>query len=149
MNAKTILLVEDNPDDAMLTSRALRKINLMNELVVVNDGVEALDYLFATGNYAQRDPRLLPAVVLLDLKLAKMSGLEVLRRVRRDKLTEKLLVIVLTSSNEEKDLIECYKEGVNSYVQKPVDLAQFAEAVRQLGCYWLMVNEPLPQVQGN
>lgn len=149
MNAKTILLVEDNPDDAMLTSRALRKINLINELVVVNDGAEALDYLFGTGNYAQRDARLLPAVVLLDLKLAKVSGLEVLRRVRRDKLTEKLPVIVLTSSNEEKDLIECYKEGVNSYVQKPVDLAQFAEAVRQLGCYWLMVNEPLPQVQGN
>lgn len=149
MNAKTILLVEDNPDDAMLTSRALRKINLINELVVVNDGAEALDYLFGTGNYAQRDSRLLPAVVLLDLKLAKVSGLEVLRRVRRDKLTEKLPVIVLTSSNEEKDLIECYKEGVNSYVQKPVDLAQFAEAVRQLGCYWLMVNEPLPQVQGN
>ncbi|MCF6157985.1 MAG: response regulator [wastewater metagenome] len=135
-----ILLVEDNPDDVELTLRALKRHNLMNEVVIAGDGVEALDYLFGTGTYAGRDVSILPEVVLLDLKLPKVSGLEVLQRMRTDNRTKILPVVVLTSSNEERDLIDSYRFGANSYVQKPVDFNQFAEAIRQLGMYWLLLN---------
>jgi len=148
MSKQAILLVEDDEDDALLTTRALRKINLANEIVVVNDGALALDYLFATGDYADRDARELPEIVLLDLKLRQINGLEVLRRMREDKRTRLLPVIILTSSEEERDIAECYKHGANSVVRKPVDLTRFAEAVRKLGCYWLVVNERIPQLQG-
>ncbi len=142
---KTILLVEDNPDDVDLTLRALRQHNVQNELVVVRDGAEALDYIFTTGAYASRDPGTRPAVVLLDLKLPKIDGLEVLRRIRADERTETLPVVILTSSKEEQDLVNSYKLGANSYVQKPVDFTQFSEAVKQLGLYWLLLNEPPPR----
>src|SRR3569832_1162108 len=148
MSKQAILLVEDDEDDALLTTRALRKINLANEIVVVNDGALALDYLFATGDYADRDARELPEIVLLELKLRQINGLEVLRRMREDKRTRLLPVIILTSSEEERDFAECYKHGANSAVRKPVDLTRFAEAVRKLGCYWLVVNERIPQLQG-
>ena len=139
---KTILLVEDNPDDEALTLRALRKHNIVNEVVVARDGVEALEYLFGTGAWDGRDPRQLPEVVLLDLKLPKIDGLEVLRRVRADERTRLLPVVILTSSNEEQDRIEGYGLGANSYVRKPVNFDEFVEAVKQLGLYWLMLNEP-------
>lgn len=148
MSSQAILLVEDDEDDALLTVRALRKINLANEIVVVNDGALALDYLFATGEYADRDVRELPEIVLLDLKLRQIHGLEVLRRMREDDRTRMLPVVILTSSEEERDIAECYKHGANSVVRKPVDLKRFAEAVRKLGCYWLVVNERIPQLQG-
>jgi two-component system, response regulator len=138
MRAKAILLVEDNPDDQALTLRALKKNNLANEVVTAEDGVKAVEYLFAG-----KDTRL-PALVLLDLKLPKMDGLEVLRRIRADDRTRRLPVVVLTSSNEECDLMESYNLGVNSYVRKPVDFNEFMEAVRQLGLYWLVLNEPPP-----
>ncbi len=144
MYDRTILLVEDNPDDVELTLRSLRKNNITNEVVVAHDGVEALDYLFATGIYAGRDSSVMPAVVLLDLKLPKVDGLEVLRRLRADERTELLPVVILTSSSEEKDMVSGYKLGANSYVRKPVDFAQFSEAVKQLGLYWLLLNEPPP-----
>jgi two-component system, response regulator len=144
MADKTILLVEDNPDDEALTVRALKKHNVVNKIVVARDGVEALDYLFCTGAYADRDPNVMPQVILLDLKLPKMDGLEVLRRLRADPRTELLPVIILTSSREEQDLINGYKLGANSYVRKPVDFEQFSEAITQLKLYWLVVNEPPP-----
>jgi two-component system, response regulator len=137
-----ILLVEDNADDEALTLRALRRANVRNEVVVTRDGVEALDYLFGTGPHAGRDPSVLPQVVLLDLKLPRVDGLEVLRRLRADDRTKLLPVVILTSSNEEEDRMAGYRLGANSYVRKPVDFGQFAEAVRQLGLYWLLLNEP-------
>jgi two-component system response regulator len=139
-----ILLVEDNPDDEALTLRALRKANVGNEVTVVRDGAEALDFLFATGAHAGRETSIMPQVVLLDLKLPKIDGLEVLRRVRADHRTKLLPVVILTSSDEEQDRIRGYALGANSYVRKPVDFTQFAEAVRQLGLYWLVLNQPPP-----
>ena len=139
-----ILLVEDNPDDEVLTLRALRRANVGNDIVVAHDGVEALDYLFGTGAHVGRDIRELPHVMLLDLKLPRIDGLEVLRRVRADDRTRILPVVILTSSIEERDRIEGYRLGANSYVQKPVDFTEFVEAVRQLGLYWLLLNQPPP-----
>jgi CheY-like chemotaxis protein len=139
-----ILLVEDNPDDEALTLRALRKANVGNEVSVVRDGVEALDFLFGGGSHSGRDVSVLPQVILLDLKLPKVDGLEVLRRIRADDRTKLLPVVILTSSDEEQDRIAGYALGANSYVRKPVDFAQFAEAVRQLGLYWLVLNQPPP-----
>ncbi len=141
---KTILLVEDNPDDEELMLRVLRKHNIANEVVVARDGAEALEYLFGTGQYAGRDVRQQPQVVLLDLKLPKLDGLEVLRQVRAEPLTQTLPIVILTSSMEEEDRIRGYTLGANSYVRKPVDFHQFTEAVRQLGVYWLLLNEPPP-----
>jgi two-component system response regulator len=142
MSNQVILLVEDNPDDEALTMRALRKHNIANEVVVAHDGVEALDYLFGTGAWTGRDRRQLPQVVMLDLKLPKIEGLEVLRRIRADDLTRLLPVVILTSSNEEQDRIGSYGLGANSYVRKPVDFDEFVDAVKQLGLYWLVLNEP-------
>lgn len=139
-----ILLVEDNPDDEALTTRALKKANLRNAIVVARDGVEALDYLFGTGAHAGRDANALPQVVLLDIKLPKIDGLEVLRRLRADERTALLPVVILTSSSEEQDMIDGYRLGANSYVRKPVDFGHFADAVRQLGLYWVLVNELPP-----
>lgn len=139
---KTILFVEDNPDDVELTLRALKKNNIVNDIVVVRDGAEALDYLYGSGKYAGRDTSVLPTVILLDLKLPKVDGLEVLRRVRAEESTRLLPVVILTSSDEEKDMIDSYNLGANSYVRKPVDFIQFAEAVKQLKLYWLLLNEP-------
>lgn len=144
MDKKIILLVEDNPDDVELTLRALKKNNIQNEVVVARDGAEALDYLFGTGKYAGRHPGVMPQVVLLDLKLPKMDGLEVLRRLREDDRTRLLPIVILTSSKEEQDLISGYSRGANSYIRKPVDFNQFSEAVRQLGLYWLLLNEAPP-----
>ncbi len=145
MAQKMILLVEDNPDDEALTLRALNKNRVANNIVVVRDGVEALDYLFGSGSYAGRDLFDLPQVVLLDLKLPKVDGLEVLRRIRSDPRTHMLPVVILTSSREEQDLIQAYSSGANSYVRKPVDFNQFVEAIGQLGLYWLVLNEAPPQ----
>jgi two-component system, response regulator len=139
-----ILLVEDNVDDEELTLRALRDANVANDVVVVRDGAEALDFLHATGAYAARDAARTPQVVLLDLKLPKLGGLEVLKRLRADPRTAPVPVVVLTSSSEEEDVIASYRLGANSYVRKPVEFSRFAEAVRQLGLYWLLLNEPLP-----
>lgn len=144
MNQKPILLVEDNPDDVELTLRALKKNNILNEVMVAKDGAEALDYLFGTGVYAGRDLSVMPPVILLDLKLPKVDGLEVLKRLRADERTKLLPVVILTSSREEKDLINGYKLGANSYIRKPVDFDQFAYAMRQLGLYWLVLNIPPP-----
>ena len=144
MSPKIILLVEDNPDDEALTLRALKKNNILNEVVVAHDGAEALDFLFATGPYTGRDIRIMPPIILLDLKLPKIDGLEVLRRLRADSRTKLLPTIILTSSSEETDIINGYNLGANSYVRKPVDFAQFVEAVRQLGLYWLVLNEAPP-----
>jgi len=141
---KSILLVEDNPDDVDLTLRALRRHYVRNTVVVVNDGAEALDYLFASGKYADRDPADLPTVVLLDLKLPKIDGVEVLGRLRDDERTKLLPVVVLTSSDREQDIIDSYENGCNSYVRKPVDFGQFTEAVQQLGLYWMLLNEQPP-----
>jgi CheY-like chemotaxis protein len=138
-----ILLVEDNPDDELLTLRALRRANVGNDVAVVRDGAEALDFLFGGGAQAG-DTTALPQVVLLDLKLPKVEGLEVLRRIRADDRTKLLPVVILTSSDEEQDRIRGYALGANSYVRKPVDFTQFAEAVRQLGLYWLVLNQPAP-----
>ncbi|MBL8077672.1 MAG: response regulator [Anaerolineales bacterium] len=145
MKDKIILLVEDNPDDEALTIRALKKNNIGNHLVVVHDGVEALDYLFCTGTYANRDINDLPQIVLLDLNLPKIDGLEVLRRIRENETTSLLPVVILTSSKEEQDILKGYKLGANSYVRKPVDFNQFVEAVHQLGLYWLVLNEVPPK----
>ena len=149
MDKKVILLVEDNPDDEALTLRALKRDRFLNEVVVVRNGLEALDYLFATGAYAERDMRVMPEIILLDLKLPKMDGLEVLRRIRADDRTRLLPVVILTSSDEERDVIEGYKLGANSYVRKPVDFTRFAEAVRQLKLYWLVLNEFPPKGRTN
>ncbi len=140
-NDQIILLVEDNPDDIELTLRALKKNNILNEVVVANDGVEALDYLFATGAYEGRNTSDIPQVLLLDLKLPKVDGLEVLRQIRNYEPTKLLPVVVLTSSREEQDLIASYQLGANSYIRKPVDFTKFIEAVKQLGLYWLVLNE--------
>ena len=144
MNKKIILLVEDNPDDELLAIRALKKNNISNEVVVARDGVEALDYLFGTGAHAGRDMSVMPQIILLDLKLPKIDGLEVLRRLRNDQRTKLLPVVVLTSSKEEQDLTESYSLGANSYIRKPINFAQFTEAIRQLGLYWLVLNESPP-----
>ncbi len=149
MDNKVILLVEDNADDEALTLRALKKNHVLNEVVVVRNGLEALDYLFATGAYADRDRRVIPQLILLDLKLPKIDGLEVLRRIRADDRTRLLPVVILTSSDEERDVIAGYKLGANSYVRKPVDFTQFAEAVRQLRLYWLVLNEVPPRERSN
>jgi two-component system, response regulator len=147
MSRKIIFLVEDNPDDVLLTRRALQKNNILNELVVAEDGVEALDYLFGQGAYAGRDVRVQPQVILLDIKLPRMDGIEVLRRIRANESTRLLPVVMLTSSCEERDRLETYSLGANSYIRKPVDFHQFIDAVRQLGLYWLVLNEspPLPK----
>ena len=138
-----IVLVEDNPRDVELTMRALKKQNLANKVQVLVDGAEALDYVFCTGAYADRDMNNRPKVILLDLKLPKVDGLEVLRRIKSDERTAKIPVVVLTSSREEKDMIESYKLGVNSYIVKPVDFDKFTEAVGELGLYWVLLNETL------
>ncbi len=145
MADKMILLVEDNPDDEALTVRAFKNNNIRNEVVVTRDGAEALEYLFGTGAYASRDMAVMPAVTLLDLKLPKVDGLEVLRSLRADERTRNLPVVILTSSKEEQDLLNGYKLGANSYIRKPVDFNQFTESVRQLGLYWLVLNEPPPR----
>jgi two-component system response regulator len=145
MNEKCILLVEDNPDDEALTIRALKKNNIRNAVVVVRDGVLALDYLFGRGAYEGRDPTAVPQMVLLDLKLPKLDGLEVLRAIRKDERTRRLPVVILTSSKEDRDLIDGYDLGANSYIRKPVDFTAFADAVRQLGLYWLVLNESPPE----
>lgn len=145
MMDKIILLVEDNPDDEALTLRAFKKNNIQNEVVVARDGAEALDYLFATGDYAGRDTSDLPQVVLLDLKLPKVDGLEVLRRIRADQGTKLLPVVILTSSKEDQDVIAGYQLGCNSYVRKPVSFDEFLDAARQLGLYWLLLNQSLPK----
>ncbi len=144
---RTILLVEDNPDDVELTLRALKQYNVRNEIAVVRDGAEALDYLFATGAYAERSTCPMPAVVILDLKLPKVDGFEVLQRLRADERTKLVPVVILTSSKEERDMVNGYRLGANSYVQKPVDFTQFVEAARQLGLYWLVINEPPPRIR--
>lgn len=146
MNGKrVILLVEDNPDDEALTVRALKAAKIANEVVVTRDGVQALDYLFGEGTFADRDVSIMPQVVLLDLKLPKLDGLGLLRRLRADPRTKLLPVVILTSSNEEQDRINSYDLGANSYVRKPVDFDQFVHAAVQLGLYWLVLNEPPPR----
>jgi CheY-like chemotaxis protein len=142
MNSVEILLVEDNPNDVELTLHALKKNNLANHIEIVRDGAEALDFLFCRGVFAERDMESGPKVVLLDLKLPKVDGLEVLKQIRSDPRTKAIPVVVLTSSREERDIADSYNLGVNSYVAKPVDFEQFTEAVRQLGLYWLLLNQP-------
>jgi two-component system, response regulator len=144
MKHKIILLVEDNPSDIGLTRRALSKSHIANEMVVAEDGQEALDYLFATGKYTGRDVSDIPAVVLLDLKLPRVDGLEVLRRIRADERSRRLPVVILTTSKEEQDVAQSYDLGANSYIRKPVDFKQFVESVEHLGLYWLVLNEPPP-----
>lgn len=144
MKNKVILLVEDNPRDEALTLRALKNINIVNDVVVTRDGVEALDYLFGTGTYEGRNTSLLPQVILLDLKLPKLDGLQVLEKIRSDDRTRRLPVVMFTSSSEEEDMLKSFDLGANSYVRKPVDFAQFSEATRQLGVYWLLLNEAVP-----
>jgi two-component system, response regulator len=144
MKGRAILLVEDNPSDIKLTKRALERNQITNELIVAEDGGEALDYLFGAGKHADRDVREIPAVVLLDLKLPRIDGLEVLNKIRANELTRLIPVVVLTSSDQEEDIVTSYKLGANSYIRKPVDFEQFAEAVRTLGLYWLLLNEPPP-----
>src|SRR3990172_10367581 len=139
---RTILLVEDNPDDEALTLRALKKKNILNDINVVRDGVEALDYLFGTGPYVSRKNEHNPAVILLDLKLPKIDGLDVLKKMRANEKTKNIPVVVLTSSKEEKDIINSYNFGANSYIRKPVQFEEFTEAVGQLGLYWLLLNHP-------
>jgi len=147
MKPKTILLVEDNPSDIDLTKRALEKGHVLNELVVAEDGQEALEYIFATGIHAGRDATHMPALILLDLKLPRVNGLEVLRQIRSDPRTKRLPVVILTSSSEEHDVITSYDLCANSYIRKPVDFLQFVEAVQNLGMYWLVLNEPPPEVR--
>lgn len=146
MKDRIILLVEDNPDDVELTKLAFEKNNIANTVIVAKDGVEALDYMFGTGMYAGRNVKDLPAVVLLDLKLPKIDGLEVLKKIRQNALTHLLPVVILTSSSEEKDMINGYSLGANSYIRKPVKFNEFIEAIRNLGLYWLVLNEPPPLV---
>ena len=140
-NTVEILLVEDNPNDVELTLHALRKHNLANRIHIVRDGEEALDFLFCRGAYKDRDP-VIPKVVLLDLKLPKVDGIEVLRQLRADERTRVMPVVIMTSSRQERDVAETYKLGINSYIVKPVDFDQFSESVRQIGCYWLLLNQP-------
>jgi two-component system response regulator len=149
MNRKSILLVEDNPDDVALTLRAMKQNNIVNEVIVAHDGVEALDYLFRRGAHADRDISQQPAVILLDLKLPKIDGLEVLRLLRADEHLKLLPVVILTSSKEEQDMVNGYRLGANSYIRKPVDFTKFVDAVRQLGVYWLVLNEPPPADTAN
>ena len=144
MTNKPILLVEDNPDDEMLTLRALRKNNILNEVTVARDGAEALDYLFGSGAYAGRDLSILPQVVLLDLNLPRIGGLDVLRRIRADDRTKLLAVVVLTSSKEEEDIVGSYSLGANSFVRKPVEFEEFMQAVKTLGLFWLLLHEAAP-----
>jgi two-component system response regulator len=141
---KKVLLVEDNDDDVELTLMSFKNNRIMNEVVVARDGAEALDYLFGTGSYQGRDMKDMPSVIFLDLNLPKVSGLDVLKRLRADERTRRLPVVVLTSSNEERDLVSSYDNGVNSYIRKPVDLEQFNIAVKQLGLYWILLNEQPP-----
>ncbi|MBN1478364.1 response regulator [Candidatus Sumerlaeota bacterium] len=148
MAEKIILLVEDDPDDVDLTTRALERNHILNEVVVARDGAEALDLLFGDGRFATETAGELPAVILLDLKLPKVDGLEVLRRIRAEERTRFLPVVILTSSDEERDMVQSYSLGANSFVRKPVDFAQFTEAVQQLGLYWLLLNEPPPGWRG-
>ena len=145
---KVLLLVEDNPTDEKLTVRAFKKSGVSNEVIVVRDGAEALDYLFATGKYEARDPSVLPAVVLLDLKLPRIDGLEVLRRLRANEQTKCVPVVILTASKEHEDIARGYSLGANAYVRKPVDFAEFAEAAKTLGLFWLLLNEPPPAPPG-
>jgi two-component system response regulator len=144
MDDKMILLIEDNPDDEALTLRALKKNNIQNEVVVARDGAEALEFLFGLGAYSGRDMRIMPQVTLLDLKLPKVDGFDVLRRIRADERTRLLPVVILTSSNEERDRISGYDLGANSYVRKPVEFQSYVEAVQQLGLYWLILNQTAP-----
>lgn len=145
MDEKIILLVEDNPDDEALMLRALRKNNIANEIVVARDGQEALDYLFASGAYAGRVLEKMPELVLLDLKLPRVDGLEVLKRMRADEKTRYVPVVVLTTSTEQRDIVSSYRFGANSFVQKPVDFSEFIEATKQLGTYWLLLNKTVPK----
>ena len=143
---KIILLVEDNPDDELLTLMAFKDNNITNEVIVARDGEEALDYLFGTGRYQDRDMNILPQVVLLDLKLPKVDGLEVLKAIRSNPITKLLPVVILTSSKEEIDILKSYQLGANRYIRKPVDFEQFSEAIKQLGLYWLVLNESLSEI---
>ena len=145
---KTILLVEDNPDDEALTIRALKKHNVVNDVVVTRNGADAIDFLFAQGKFEARDPSVFPTLVLLDLKLPKIDGIEVLRRMKADERTKRLPVVILTSSQEDKDLAAAYDLGANSYITKPVDFEQFSEAVRNIGLYWLVLNQSPPRGKG-
>jgi two-component system, response regulator len=142
MKDRFILLVEDNPDDEELTLMGLKNSGMLNEIVVVRDGKEALQFLHAEGQYKDRDPALIPAVILLDLNLPKLNGLEVLKQLRANPLTDCIPVVILTSSSEEEDMVNSYDLGANSFVRKPVDFKRFADAVRQIGLYWLLLNEP-------
>ena len=146
MRRRVILLVEDNPDDEALTLRALTRNNIGNEVIVARDGEEALNWLFCTGKFETRDPHVQPALVLLDLKLPKVDGLEVLRRIREHPDTRLVPVVILTSSREDQDRLRGYLTGANSYIRKPIDFAHFVEAVRQVGLYWLVLNEPPPEL---
>jgi two-component system, response regulator len=145
IRGRIILLVEDNPNDVKLTIHAFEQSNISNEIVVVGDGEEAIDYLFATGRHAGRDPKVMPEVILLDMKLPKIDGLGVLKRLRADERTRRLPIVILTSSKEEKDVTSSYNLGANSFVRKPVDFDQFIDAARHLGLYWLVMNEPPPR----
>lgn len=146
-NDKDILLVEDNLDDKALTLRALKKNNITNQIIVTRDGVEALDWLFGRGQYADRNPSILPQAILLDLKLPKIDGLQVLQQIRANPLTRLLPVIILTASDEEADIIGSYHRGANSYIRKPVEFDKFVQAVQQLGLYWLVLNEAPPALR--
>ena len=148
MTKRTVLLVEDNPQDEALTLRAFRKAGITNQVIVMRDGAEALDYLFCTGAYADRDPAIQPTVVLMDLNLPKISGLEAVRRIRANAATKLLPVVILTSSDEDEDRMKGYEFGANSYVRKPVEFGAFADAVQQLGLYWLILNELVPPGSG-
>ena len=145
MDRTTILLIEDNPDDVELTLHAFQKNNMANDIVVAGDGAEGLDYLFGTGKYAGRDAEESPALILLDLQLPKIGGLEVLRRVREDERTKRIPVVILTTSDEEEDIVNGYNGGANSYLRKPVDFGEFMNAVKQLEMYWLVLNTPPPK----